>query len=89
MRELVLHPLSEMEAVHLLLTACTRDVTKQELGLSAADKITIHERLRQEKNIERLKNLPYYILEFAKCLNDYEYDDIQVSVREKDAQKGL
>jgi hypothetical protein len=46
MRELVLHPLSEMEAVHLLLTACTRDVTKQELGLSAADKITIHERLR-------------------------------------------
>ena len=51
MRELVLYPLSDMQAVHLLLTACQRDVTKRELGLKASNKITIHEHLRRENNV--------------------------------------
>ncbi len=76
MDEIRLTELTEFQAVDLLLSSCDREITKEELGLKATDIKSIHEHLRLEGNIEKLKKLPKYILEFANLLKDYKYDDI-------------
>jgi hypothetical protein len=89
MDEIRLNALTDMQAIDLLLSSCDREVTKQELGLRADDLISVHEHLRREQNIAKLKNLPKYILEFSTHLNNNEYDEIQIIEREKDKRQGI
>jgi hypothetical protein len=73
----------------LLLSSCNREITKEELGLKPDDPISVHEHLRNEKNIAKLKNLPKYIIEFAQQLDCNQYSDIHINVREKDKLNGV
>lgn len=45
MDEIHLKSLSDVQAVDLLLSSCDREITKEELGLSPSDSISVHEHL--------------------------------------------
>ena len=71
MDEIRLTELTEFQAVDLLLSSCDREITKEELGLKSTYSKSIHEHLRLEGNIEKLKKLPKSILDFANLLKTY------------------
>jgi hypothetical protein len=66
MREIVLNPLTDDEALALLLNQCEVEITEEDLDPMTSG--TIRERIKKEESFKEQGNLPGKIATFAKLL---------------------
>jgi hypothetical protein len=69
MQQIILEPLTDYQAARLLLSTCTREINKEELGIPLDSTQTVEYQLQLEENFRKCKNLPFYLIQYAEKLS--------------------
>lgn len=88
MTVMYLKPLNDLQSVDLLLSLCSREITREELDMEHDNPNTVHKQLQLEQNVTALENRPHNIVELAKKLEKANFRDIRVIVHQ-DEKKHL